>query len=719
MIGRTISHYEIVEKLGEGGMGVVYKARDTKLRRFVALKVLPATKALDPVNRKRFLREAQAVSALNHPNIVTIHDIVTEGDIDFIVMEVVDGQPLNRLTPKEGLPLKAVIDYTTQIASALAAAHEAGIVHRDLKPGNILVSNSGRVKVLDFGLAKQVATGVSGEEATQSVMLTEEGVLVGTVSYMSPEQALAKPTVDHRSDIFALGVVLYEMLSGQRPFQGAGVVQVLHEILYSQPKPLHGLPPTLEKLLWQALEKEPKDRYPSAAAFAIEMRNAASEEVSSGPVTVTIGEPLHLDASPSSPRTATGSMIGPPRLGTERTSIAVLPFRSLSSDPEDSYMADGIAFEIASALNGIPGVRVASHLSSFRFKDQSSDLHKVADILKVRYVLTGSLRRAGQRIRVTAGLDDAIDGKQLWARSFDRGVEDLFAVQEEIAGAIVSATGGQLMRAGSEAANRAPAESLDAWGLVRKAYHFWNHAFNLAGVNESLDMLRRAVALDPGYASAHAFLGMYLSQRVVMCISEHPQEDEAEALAAVEKATQLAPGDPEVLEPTGLVWFNAGHWDRAVSALRRAVELAPFDLVAWGYLALAYAWAGEEKQITEAQKILERLIRDTPDHPSLPYWLYFKQTACTSQGKFDEAVECCRRSLESQPHYYIVWIALANALGHLGRFDEARQAMETARSINPYLTQEWYIGRVHQITRTPEQTRKPVDGLIAAGIFSA
>jgi Predicted integral membrane protein len=395
----------------------------------------------------------------------------------------------------------------------------------------------------------------------------------------------------------------------------------------------------------------------------------------------------------------------------------VLQFRSLSADPEDEYLAAGISSEIIRALSGVPGVRVASQLISFRYKDESPNMRKIAESLNTRFLLTGSLRRAGQRIRVIAELADGPRETMLWSHTYDRALEDVFAVQEEIASAIVGATGGQIIRARAEQLSYEPPENLDAWGLVRKAYHFVNHAYHFAGIDDAIELLRRAVTIAPEYAVAHAFLGLYLTQRFINSCSPDPQKDMLEALAAVERGLQLAPGDPEVLENAGLVLYNCFQPQKALHVLRRAVEVAPFNLVAWGYLGLCLGWTGEGRDLGEAQSIFDRLIRNTPDHPSLPYWLYFKAGLCAREGKYQEAADCACRSAELQPRFTLSLLEYANALGFMGRHEEACEVMSKVYAINPMLTQDLYVSQITLTTGSPERAEGHIGGLFAAGIY--
>ncbi len=702
-------------------MGVVYKARDPRLQRFVAVKLLSSGHASDPHRRERFLREARAASALNHPHIVTVYDIATYEGTDFIVMEFVDGLPLSHLIPRRGLPVRHAIEFALQIADAVGTAHDAGIIHRDLKPGNVVVTSGGRLRVLDFGLAKLMGGDAAPIEGAP-VALTEAGIVLGTLNYMAPEQANGEP-VDHRADIFSFGVMLYEMVTGDLPFRGANTAAVIHQLYYGTARPLAelmpGVPDALETIVGRAMAKKADDRYSNMPALASDLRALASrldavEAEASTPEAANAATGVVVADVPRTEARSSARLPRPPSTGSERASIAVLPFTSLSSDKEDGYLAGGISAELIGALSGVPDLRVASHLASFRFHD-TPDLQVVADTLNIRYVLTGSLRRAGNRIRVMAELTDAQSGEQLWARTYERAVEDVFAVQEEIAREIVNATGGELIRAGSERASRAAPESLDAWGLVRRAYHFWNHAFTVEGVEDALDLLRRAVAIDPQYAAARAFLGLYLIQRVVQFISPSPMADVAEALESAERAIDLAPRDPEVLENAGLVYFNSGRYEDAVAALTRAVAIAPFNLVAWGYLGCAHSWTGDDTKVVEGLGILERLLKTAPDHPSVPYWLFFKAAACMRLDRIQEGLDAARQSTALQPNFFLSRLGFANALGRAGQTATAMDEIDRVTTTNPAITPERYVAAVRLLSRADERAEKHLAGLRAAG----
>jgi len=715
MIGQTVGNYEVLVKLGEGGMGTVYKARDKRLKRLVALKFL-SRREVDSTSKARFLREAQAASALSHPNIITIYDIGDQDGTNYIVMEYIDGKALNDVIPSNGLHVGKALDYLIQLGEALAAAHSAGIVHRDLKPGNVIVDRNDRLKVLDFGLAKFKITPDSAhdESDTQTALLTQAGTFVGTIAYVSPEQSMGAE-VDPRSDIFSFGVVTQELLTGKRPFYGASQWALLHEIGHGKPRPLRAthphLPGALEALVERMLAKRPEDRVSNLREVLLHLHNIRlGLAIPTETATTTIFEEKQINPAIASPQHSSSAV-------NEKASIGVLMFRSLSPDPQDRYLAEGIASEIVQALSGIPAVRVVSQLASFRFKDEITDLAQVAQSLNIRYVLTGSVRRAGQKIRVMAELDDAVAGTQLWSHTYDRGMDDAFAVQEDVAKAIVRATAGQLIRARAELASQLSAENLDAPGLVRKAYHFTNQAYHGGAMDEAVNLLRKATQIDPGYAAAHAYLGSFIAQRVVANSSSNEVEDRAEALAAAERALLLAPGDAEVLENSGLALLHCGRFQKAVTSLRRAVEIAPFNLVAWGYLGLALGWGGEANQVAEAHTILNRLIADAPDHPSMPYWLCFQAGTFCREGKHQESADSARRSMTLQPRFAPSLIVYANAMGHLGRFQEAGEMIVQLIEINPRGTQESYMSALLATTGSRERAEHHINGLIAAGIF--
>ena len=410
MIGQTLRHYRIEAKLGEGGMGEVYRARDTVLGREVAVKVLPADQVRAD-RLQRFLREAQAASQINHPNVVAIHDISESDGVHFIVMEYVAGKTLSETISPKGLETQQVVHYASQIVASLAKAHACGVVHRDLKPANIMVTTDGMIKVLDFGLAKlHEPNAVEDDKLT--VGETAAGAILGTAAYMSPEQATGRP-VDARSDIFSLGLVLYEMLSGRRAFGGETSISTIAAILYEEPRPLKEVAPQtprdLDRIVSRCMRKEPDQRFQSAVDLRLALEDLQGNDGG--------------DTTPS---------------------IAVLPFTNLSADKENEYFSDGLAEEIINALSHVSGLRVTSRSSAFSFRGKDVEMREIGSKLGVEHVLEGSVRKASNRIRVTTQLVKASDGFQVWSGRYDREMTDIFAVQDEIAQAIVEKLKGKL-----------------------------------------------------------------------------------------------------------------------------------------------------------------------------------------------------------------------------------------------------------------------------------
>lgn len=437
-----------------------------------------------------------------------------------------------------------------------------------------------------------------------------------------------------------------------------------------------------------------------------------------------IAEPLRVYRIPTgaTSRDAKGSgWPTPPRLEQARGSIAVFPFDSLSPDPDDAYLADGIASEITNMLFRIPDLRVASRsaisATGSGTGGHGGDRWKLVQDLRFRYVLTGNVRRAGERVRVIAELTEVGSRTQLWSNTYDRQLADLFAVQEEIAEAIVIAFGGEYLRAEWRRASARPTQSLDAWGLVLKARAL-NLPVNRDAIGEALLLAREAVEVDPAYAGAHACLASVLTQRVISGFSDHPDDDRAAALTAVERAADLSGDDPTVLRTLAKVWSNCGRQDQAIAALRRAVDVAPFDFHCWGRLGRTLCYRGDTESLAEGQAVLDRILASAPNHPMVPYWLYFKANASALQERFEDAARFARRSIDIQPGYVGAWVALANALGRLGRDDEARDAMTRAQRVNPAMTPQHLAEQIRIAAGgDADYAERALSGLKVAGLL--
>jgi len=481
MIGRIISHYKILEKLGEGGVGVVYKGEDTKLKRTVALKFLPAELTRDPDAKKRFVHEAQAAGALDHPNICTIYEIDEAEGHTFISMACIEGQSLKDkiesgpvgANGRSPLPIDEALDIAIQVAEGLQAAHEKGIIHRDIKSANIMVTEKGQAKIMDFGLAK-----LAGQ-----VRLTKTGTTVGTVAYMSPEQARGEE-VDHRTDIWSYGVVLYEMVTGQLPFKGEYDQAVVYSILNEEPEPMTGLrtgvPMELERVVNKALVKSLDSRYQNAGDILVDLRLLRKE--------------LELMASKEQP-----SRENP------QPSIAVLPFYNLSADKEQEYFCEGMTEEIINALTHVEGLRVVARTSAFSFRGKEIDVGEIGRKLSVETLLEGSVRKAANRLRIWVQLVNVVDGYHLWSERYDREMEDVFAVQDEISLAIADKLKVKLLRGEKTKLITHHTDDLEAYNLYLRGRYLWNKRTE-GGIKKAIEHFKQAIKKDPSYALAYTGL---------------------------------------------------------------------------------------------------------------------------------------------------------------------------------------------------------------------
>jgi serine/threonine protein kinase len=638
--GHTLGPYEIVERIGAGGMGEVYRAVDPRLGREIALKLLPPETASDPERLTRFRREARAAAALNHPNVVTLYSVEESGGVHFLTMELVDGQPLQELIPSTGLPAARVIQLATAIADAVAAAHGNGLVHRDLKPANIMLTRDERVKVLDFGLAKDLRA-AGPDDATMPVHdRTQPGMVMGTPSYMSPEQ-LAGQAVDHRTDIFSLGVVMYEMTTGRRPFQGGSQAELTASILRDPVPTLTDVPPALATLIARCLAKSAGDRVQTAGLLASGLRASGS-----GPQATTAPLP---------------------------TSVAVLPFANLSADKEQEYFSDGLAEEIISLLAQVDGLKVIARTSSFAFRGKEEDVRRIAAALNVTHVLEGSVRRAGERVRVTAQLVAGDDGARVWSQRFDRELSDILAVQDEIAAAI---TGALRITFAGQAASPRYTPALPAYEEYLKAKH------HLARVTpESLALARRcyerAIELDPRFGLAYVGLGFYW---VVLAIFGGCPAHEAVPAArdAVRRALEI---DGSIPEAHALLGHCAAVYDFDWEAAARHFSLPGAKQAGYPLGRLYSAVLFLRGDVSEAIHLAERAIEEDP----LEVWPHMNLHAYLQWvGRDHAAYQAAMRALELDPNLVVARVSIAHFHADWGEIPEAVAAARQAYAVGPW-----------------------------------
>jgi serine/threonine protein kinase/Tfp pilus assembly protein PilF len=644
--GTKLGPYEIQSPLGAGGMGEVYRARDSRLSRTVAIKVLPDDLSSSPEAKQRFEREARTISSLNHPHICQLYDIGSQDGTDFLVMEFLEGETLAERLRKGALSVEQCLKIAIEICEALEKAHRSGIVHRDLKPANIFLTQDGHTKLLDFGLARisshspeQIAH--DAQTLASELNLTSPGMALGTVAYMSPEQARGEP-IDESSDQFSLGVVLYEMCCGRRPFEGSTSALIFDAILNRPPHPLSesnpNLPAGLGTLLNRLMAKNSRDRCPS-------VRDA-------------------LDALREIDRNRqTSSSSGKTRAGRRIPSIAVLPFANLSADPENQYFTDGLAEELTNALSRLHGLQVASRTSAFRFRETGADIREIGRQLNVEAVVEGSVRRAGKRLRITAQLVNVADGYQLWSERYDREITDIFEIQDEITAAIVKMLEPTLAGQQSNLTRR-HSENVQAYELYLKGQRLWEKRGE-SNLRTALECFRTAVELDPEYALAHAGIADCYSILAVYG-NASLNEMRPRAFAAVHKAMELDPSLSEVHNSTGNATMIFGSRVReALAHFRRALEIQPRSSMFHAYMCLYHAGQNHPDD-TAAEAALA-----TELDPLSPFIHGLTGLSLTVAGLHETAIGYARRALELQPNFILGLWSFHKAMTGLGRWDES------------------------------------------------
>jgi len=636
MIGKTLSHFHVLEKLGSGGMGEVYLARDTDLDRQVALKFLPTDVAADRERLRRFVQEARAASAINHANVAHIYEIREADGVYFIAMEYVEGQTLESKIGSSPLQTGEILNMGIQIADALDAAHTKGITHRDLKPANIMVTPRGQVKVLDFGLAMIAAPQPAASEAP-TVASMNSGV-VGTLGYMSPEQARGEE-VDARTDIFSFGAVLYKMATGQMAFSGQTPALIYDAILNSTPASPARLNPQISKLFDEIIQKATaKDRSQRHASAAV-LRSLLEMVKSVG-------------ISPS----------------TREQSIAVLPFSDMSPQRDQEYFCDGLAEELINTLARLPRLNVASRTSAFRFRGRDLDIREIGRQLNVKTMLEGSIRRSGNRLRITVQLINVDDGYHLLSERYDREMKDVFAIQDEITESILKALEPALLGERQPLIRR-HTENLEAFELYLKGLHFWQHRTGRL-LRLGLEHFRKAMGVDPDYALAHAGVAYSLAILRGYGYVSAP-ESRSEAERAARKAMDLDPGLAESHFAAALFTLAfVENWPSAESHFKRALEINPrFSLVQAYYQFFLAATRRFEEAFALAKECVNLDPLSPFVHAMVALTFYLSR-------RYDRALRACERSLELQPDFPLALLALGQLRNKLRRYGEAIETFE-------------------------------------------
>ena len=696
--GQTIAHYRLVEKIGEGGMGIVWKAFDTKLNRHVALKVLPPELTSDQERLLRFKREAQTAAALDHPSIAVIYEVGDQADFPYIAMQLLEGKTLQEVMGGRPLPLREWLKLLLPIAEGLAHAHKNGIVHRDLKPSNVIVTNDGHVKILDFGLAKVLDVGRSDSQAdveretrlqTISRELTQQGKVIGTVAFMSPEQARGKP-IDHRSDIFSFGVMLYQMVTGRLPFQGESDVEALSATLTQEPAPpsqiVEDLPADAERVIRKSLEKDPASRYQHADDLATDLRNlkrdldsgraAMPSAITSGVATrpeppatggnrqwlivggavlvVALAVVAWMQFRPAGDATVAPAPARPTEAReaakADQKRIVVLPFQNLGSS-EDEYFAAGITEEITSRLATLDGLGVISRGSAFQYERAGKSMRQIGEDFGVDYILDGTVRWARSpgstsRVRITPQLIRASDDTQVWSDSFNKVIDDIFEVQSEIADKVAGQLGVALgEKSVAPDVDRPPTENTAAYQAYLRGRHHsaWGLDSSEGSFRRAVQLFERAIELDPGFVLAHGWLSRQHSAMV------HWGHDRSEkrremARAAAERALTLAPENPEAHLAMGYYHY----WSRR----------------------------DYEPALDEFGVALVGMPNNAELHESIAYVL-------RRQGRLDEAIESLQTAATLDPLNHRLFTSIGQTLAYQRRYNEAIQALDQAAALAP------------------------------------
>jgi len=641
MIGRLVSHYKILEKLGEGGMGVVYKAQDTRLKRTVALKFLPTDLTADAEVKERFIQEARAASALSHPNISVIYDIGESEEGTFIAMEWIEGGSLAQRIRAGAVGVAEAVDITVQVAEALHEAHEKGIIHRDIKSDNIILSSTGKVKIIDFGVAKLLG----------AVEVPENGMRIGTMAYMPPEQLWGKE-IDHRADIWSLGVVFYEMLTGERPFKGDHEESVIYSVMNTEPESVSTLrpdvPETIDRILSKALAKDLQERYPTIRSFIKDLQ-AVSHTLSTA--------------------------------GEERITVAVLPFDDISSGKDNEYFSDGLTEELIMHLTQLKNLKVTSRTTAMQYKGERKNIRTIGKELDVHYILEGSVRKFENDIVITAQLIDVETDTHLWADKYKGNLAEVFSIQENVSKHIADALKVKLSPNEKRALRKRPTGNPEAFDYHLRARNAL-YRMTKNDVKSSIQLFLRAIELDDRYADAHAGLGEAYAN--LYLYFERKELYLNTAVEACRKAIMYDAELPEAYAALGMAYFNKNMKEEALTAVRRAIELDPNSFIAYWILGRIYRQTDRDRDAIEP---FRRVIELNPDFYAVHMDL---RSVYERLGEMEKYAKAVKGELEVYPRYLSKFpedprahIFYAVALARVERIDEARLEAAKAVELNP------------------------------------
>src|SRR6266404_1248717 len=681
LLNKTLSHYRILSRIGAGGMGEVYLAEDTRLDRTVAVKILPAELSADQERMRRFVQEAKAASSLSHANVAHIYEMGEAAGRSFIAMEYVEGQTLDGKIKGRALNSGEIVAIAMQVADALDEAHTKGITHRDIKPSNIMITPRGQAKVLDFGLAKiNLQTLASIESDMTTALKTEPGVVMGTVQYMSPEQALGRE-IDRRTDIFSLGVVMYEMATARRPFSGDTASETMDQIIHSQPEAIarfnYSVPAELERIIRKCIEKEPERRYQSARDLLVDLRNLKRDSDSGlvviGKVTTHPGSKLRravLAATVLAALVVAGlGLYLVAGHGKAIDSIAVMPFVNANLDPNMEYLSDGIPESIINSLSQVPNLKVMSRNSAFHFKGKEMDARAVAKELKVQSVLTGRIAQRGDGLSISMELINAQDNSQIWGEQYSRKLSDIFAVQGEIAREVSEKLRLKLTSAERQQLAKRPTESLKAFQYYMQGRSYINRRAR-EDLLTAIRYCEKAIEEDRNYALAYAGLAdayAVLGSRGYIA----PVEGRRKAEEAARNALALDENLAEAHVAFGQTYFQFVPYNFSLSdrELRRAIELSPSLALAHLYLGVSLVRQGRlDESLEELLKAreLDPLSSVIARQAAIPYYL---------KRDYARALELVRQANEVGPVFSSTWEIGAYIQNRL--FDEALGELES------------------------------------------